>query len=49
MKLRATLIIILSALLVSTEVTAQTKTPEPDYTLSYNVGAVSDYRYRGIS
>lgn len=24
-------------------------TSEPDYTLSYNVGAVSDYRYRGIS
>jgi uncharacterized protein (TIGR02001 family) len=22
---------------------------EPDYTLSYNVGAVTDYRYRGIS
>jgi len=49
MRLKATLIIILSALLVSTEVTAQTKAPEPDYTLSYNVGAVSDYRYRGIS
>ena len=23
--------------------------PEPEYTLSYNVGAVTDYRYRGIS
>ena len=23
--------------------------PAPDYTLSYNVGVVSDYRYRGIS
>jgi uncharacterized protein (TIGR02001 family) len=23
--------------------------PEPEYTLSYNVGLVSDYRYRGIS
>ena len=23
--------------------------PEPDYTLSYNVGVVSDYRYRGVS
>lgn len=23
--------------------------PEPDYTLSYNVGATTDYRYRGIS
>jgi uncharacterized protein (TIGR02001 family) len=28
---------------------AQAKAPEPDYTLSYNVGVVSDYRYRGIS
>jgi uncharacterized protein (TIGR02001 family) len=28
---------------------AQTKAPEPDYTLSYNIGAVTDYRYRGIS
>jgi uncharacterized protein (TIGR02001 family) len=28
---------------------AQAKAPEPDYTLSYNVGAVSDYRFRGIA
>jgi uncharacterized protein (TIGR02001 family) len=28
---------------------AQTKAPEPDYTLSYNIGATTDYRYRGIS
>ena len=28
---------------------AQAKAPEPDYTLSYNVGVVTDYRYRGIS
>ncbi|MFC5496506.1 TorF family putative porin [Caenimonas terrae] len=28
---------------------AQPKAPEPDYTFSYNVGAVTDYRYRGIS
>ena len=28
---------------------AQTAAPEPDYSLSYNVGVVSDYRYRGIS
>src|SRR3954462_13099168 len=25
------------------------KAPEPDYTLAFNVGAVTDYRYRGIS
>lgn len=28
---------------------AQAKAPEPDFTLSYNVGATTDYRYRGIS
>ncbi len=28
---------------------AQTKAPEPDYTLAYNIGVISDYRYRGIS
>ncbi len=28
---------------------AQAPAAEPNYTLSYNVGAVSDYRYRGIS
>jgi uncharacterized protein (TIGR02001 family) len=38
-----------AALLASGAVTAQTKAPEPDYTLSFNVGAVTDYRYRGIS
>jgi uncharacterized protein (TIGR02001 family) len=40
---------ILAALAVSGAAFAQTKAPEPDYTLSYNVGVVSDYRYRGIS
>jgi uncharacterized protein (TIGR02001 family) len=40
---------VLAALAVSGAAFAQTKAPEPDYTLSYNVGAVSDYRYRGIS
>jgi uncharacterized protein (TIGR02001 family) len=29
--------------------TAAPKAPEPNYTLSYNLGIVSDYRYRGIS
>jgi uncharacterized protein (TIGR02001 family) len=28
---------------------AETKAPEPDYTLAYNIGAVSDYRVRGIA
>ncbi len=39
----------LGALALSSTVFAQTKAPEPDYTLSYNVGAVTEYRYRGIS
>lgn len=29
--------------------TAAPKASEPDYTLSYNVGVTTDYRYRGIS
>jgi uncharacterized protein (TIGR02001 family) len=41
--------IVLAALAVSGAAFAQTKAPEPDYTLSYNVGVVTDYRYRGIS
>ena len=28
---------------------AQTKAPEPDYTLAYNVAVFTDYRFRGIS
>jgi uncharacterized protein (TIGR02001 family) len=40
---------VLAALAVSGAAFAQTKAPEPDYTLSYNIGAVTDYRYRGIS
>jgi uncharacterized protein (TIGR02001 family) len=44
-----------TALLTANLVAAQTaapaapKAPEPDYTISYNIGAVSDYRFRGIS
>lgn len=34
---------------VSIGAMAQAKAPEPDYTLSFNVGATTDYRYRGIS
>jgi len=40
---------VLSTLLVGTAAMAQTKAPEPDYTLSYNVGVTSDYRFRGIA
>lgn len=38
-----------AALLVGTGAMAQTKAPEPDYTLSYNIGVVSDYRFRGLT
>jgi uncharacterized protein (TIGR02001 family) len=49
MKLHTQSALALTILLAGTAVMAQTKAPEPDYTLSYNVGAVSDYRFRGIS
>jgi uncharacterized protein (TIGR02001 family) len=41
----------LAALLsvVSIGAFAQAKAPEPDFTLSYNVGLVTDYRFRGIA
>ncbi len=35
--------------LVAAGAFAQAKAPEPDYTLSFNAGVVTDYRYRGIS
>jgi uncharacterized protein (TIGR02001 family) len=35
--------------LASSAAFAQTKAPEPDYILSYNVGATTDYRFRAIS
>jgi uncharacterized protein (TIGR02001 family) len=47
MKLK--LAVLLSTLAASGAVLAQAKAPEPAYTLSYNVGVVTDYRYRGIS
>jgi len=49
MELRTTQKMVLAALALSGAAFAQTKAPEPDYTLSYNVGVVTDYRYRGIS
>lgn len=48
MKLKETALF-LSALVLCGAALAQAKAPEPDYTLSYNVGVVTDYRYRGIS
>jgi len=49
MKLNAKSALILSTLLAGTAAMAQTKAPAPDYTLSYNVGVTSDYRFRGIT
>ena len=37
------------AILATSASFAQTKAPEPDYTLAYNAGAVTDYRFRGIA
>jgi uncharacterized protein (TIGR02001 family) len=41
--------VLLSTLALSQFAFAQAKPAEPDYTLGFNVGAVTDYRYRGIS
>lgn len=49
MKLTSRSLITLVALLAGAAAVAQTKAPEPDYTLAYNIGATTDYRYRGIS
>ena len=49
MEFKLTQKMVLAALALSGSAFAQTKAPEPDYTLSYNVGAVTDYRFRGIS
>jgi uncharacterized protein (TIGR02001 family) len=49
MKLKARSAILLSTVLAGTAVMAQTKAPEPDYTLSYNVAVTSDYRFRGMA
>ena len=49
MKLTSKSLIAAAALLAGAATMAQTKAPEPDYTLAYNIGATTDYRYRGIS
>jgi len=48
-QLKATQKMVVAALALSGAAFAQTKAPEPDYTLSYNIGVVTDYRYRGLS
>ena len=49
MKLKSKSVFVLVTLLAGTAAMAQTAAAEPDYTLSYNVGVTSDYRFRGIS
>ena len=49
MKFKSQSALLLVGVLAAAAASAQTKAPEPDYTLSYNVGATTDYRYRGIS
>ena len=39
----------IASLTVGASAMAQAKAPEPDYTFSYNVGVVSDYRFRGLT
>lgn len=48
MKLKTTSALILT-LLAGSAALAQSTAPVPDYTLSYNVGVTSDYRFRGIA
>jgi uncharacterized protein (TIGR02001 family) len=49
MKLKSKTALAVFSLIASSAVFAQAKAPEPDYTLAYNIGAVSDYRFRGIT
>jgi len=49
MNLTATSAIVLSALLSATVVSTQAMAAEPDYTLAYNVGVTTDYRFRSIA
>ena len=47
MKLKSKTALAVLALIAGTSAFAQAKA-EPDYTLSFNIGAVSDYRFRGM-
>ncbi len=49
MKFTAKKTMLAMALVLAGSAFAQTAAPAPDYTLSYNVGVVSDYRFRGIT
>ena len=49
MKLKCTSILALSALVAVVPALAQTAAPASEFTLSYNAGATTDYRFRGIA
>lgn len=49
MNLKSKTALAVLALIGSTAAFAQAAAPAPDYTLAYNVGVVSDYRFRGIT
>jgi len=49
MNLKSKIALATLTLIASSAAFAQAKAPEPDYTLAYNIGAVSDYRFRGIT
>jgi len=49
MKLTTTSAVVLSAVLATTLASTQAVAAEPDYTLSYNIGATTDYRFRSIA
>ena len=47
--MQSKLAVLASALIASAPALAQTPAVEPDYSYSFNVGAITDYRFRGIS
>jgi uncharacterized protein (TIGR02001 family) len=49
MNLKSKIALATLTFIASSAAFAQAKAPEPDYTFAFNVGAVSDYRFRGIT
>jgi len=49
MKFKATYVVVAAVFLAAGSAFAQAAAPAPESTLSYNIGATTDYRYRGIS
>jgi uncharacterized protein (TIGR02001 family) len=49
MNLKSKTALAVLSLVATTAAFAQAKPAEPDYTLAYNIGAVSDYRFRGVT